>query len=148
MNSAQKIYRANARSFRSTEALSINGDEIAYEDSIAEEAKDTVPRMVSSLNLMEAASLSNQELPNLPSELSSLLMSLPFFRSLTPGSGFLADISAHLRVRKYGAQDIVLKHGDEAKALFFVIKGVLSVTSEDREVEFAELEPGSFCSND
>ena len=82
--------------------------------------------------------------PNLPADLIHLLHTLPFFAGSCSDS-FLAEISKGLRVRKCGPGDVLVKHGDKAKTMFFILKGTLNVVSQDREVELAELTSGSFC---
>lgn len=82
---------------------------------------------------------------SLPPDIYSALASFAFFNCVSPSADFLAEILPYLRIRKYGPHDVVLKYGDTAKAMFFTIKGILSVVSADREVEFAELTCGSFC---
>ncbi|KAJ3300093.1 hypothetical protein HK104_004562 [Borealophlyctis nickersoniae] len=46
--------------------------------------------------------------------------------------------------RHYNAGDVVIKEGDPAKAMFFVVKGTVKVISADGEINFAELNPGNF----
>lgn len=122
-----------------------NEDKLTALEAVSER-KSSVSAIKSSSSLNGSySSLSTLELPSLPPELMGLLLTLPFFSKVTPSEGFLTEISHYLRVRKCGPQEIILKHGDMAKAMFFVIKGSLSVTSADREVEFSELESGSFC---
>ena len=92
---------------------------------------------------VEATIPSPTEMPYLPTEINNLLQTLPFFGDI-PSASFLQDISCSLHVRKYGPGDVVVKHGDKAKAMFFVFKGILIVTSDDREVELAELHSGTY----
>lgn len=84
-------------------------------------------------------------LQSLPPEVGLILQSLPFCVGARDIPAFLESISANLRIRKYSPSDVVIHHGDQPKAMFFVIKGVLKVTSEDSEVDIAELGPGAFC---
>ncbi|KAI8903825.1 hypothetical protein EDD86DRAFT_214424 [Gorgonomyces haynaldii] len=72
-----------------------------------------------------------------------MLQNLPFFEG-SPSEDFLVAIGRRLHMRKFDIGDVVVKHGDQAKAMFFILKGSLLVTSDDREVEFATLNAGSY----
>ncbi|KAI8925601.1 hypothetical protein BC831DRAFT_460245 [Entophlyctis helioformis] len=73
-----------------------------------------------------------------------LLTTLPFFSGAPRTSEFLADISSVMHVRKYALGDVVIRQGETAKAMFFIIKGSLKVISEDGEIDFGELSHGTF----
>jgi hypothetical protein len=60
---------------------------------------------------------------NIPRELYLQLLSLPFFQFQS--ENFFKEISTSLHVRKFAPKEIIIKHGDSAKAIFFVIKGYL-----------------------
>lgn len=57
---------------------------------------------------------------------------------------FLAAIGAHLRPQIHSAHDHILTEGDEAKAMYWLVRGVVAVTSRDGEAVYAELKPGAF----
>ena len=83
-----------------------------------------------------------------PREIKALLHSLPFFSGLTESDQFIDTISKTLRIRKCKPGDIIVRQGEVAKAMFFIIKGTLKVISEDGEIDLAELSSGSYCKFD
>lgn len=57
---------------------------------------------------------------------------------------FLAAIGRHLRPQIHAAHDIILTEGDNALAMYWLVRGVVAVTSRDGEAVYAELKPGAF----
>lgn len=57
---------------------------------------------------------------------------------------FLAAIGRHLRPQVHAAYDVVLTEGDNALAMYWLVRGVVAVTSRDGEAVYAELKPGAF----
>jgi F-box/leucine-rich repeat protein 7 len=86
--------------------------------------------------------LSASTIQGLPLELIDRLRSFPLFQS-APDS-FLAAIGSHLRPQLHSAHDYILTEGDEAKAMYWLVRGSLRVTSRDGESTYAELKPGAF----
>ncbi|KIW09461.1 uncharacterized protein PV09_00341 [Verruconis gallopava] len=86
--------------------------------------------------------LSASNIQGLPLDLIERLRSFPLFQS-APDS-FLAEIGSHLRPQLYSAHDYILTEGDEAKAMYWLVRGSLRVTSRDGESTYAELKPGAF----
>ncbi|KKK24162.1 hypothetical protein P175DRAFT_0528601 [Aspergillus ochraceoroseus IBT 24754] len=86
--------------------------------------------------------LTSSNIQALPLDLVDRLRSFPLFQS-TPES-FLVDIGQHLRPQLCAPNDYILTEGDEAKAIYWLVRGVVSVTSRDGESIYAELEPGAF----
>ncbi|KAF7592715.1 hypothetical protein BBP40_012546 [Aspergillus hancockii] len=78
----------------------------------------------------------------LPLDLIDRLRSFPLFQS-TPES-FLIAVGQHLRPQLHQANDYILTEGDEAKAIYWLVRGAVSVTSRDGESIYADLEPGAF----
>ncbi|KAE8349265.1 hypothetical protein BDV28DRAFT_64086 [Aspergillus coremiiformis] len=78
----------------------------------------------------------------LPLDLVDRLRSFPLFQS-TPES-FLIAVGQHLRPQLHQANDYILTEGDEAKAIYWLVRGAVSVTSRDGESIYADLEPGAF----
>ncbi|KAE8146438.1 hypothetical protein BDV25DRAFT_162444 [Aspergillus avenaceus] len=78
----------------------------------------------------------------LPLDLVDRLRSFPLFQS-TPES-FLISVGQHLRPQLHQANDYILTEGDEAKAIYWLVRGAVSVTSRDGESIYADLEPGAF----
>lgn len=86
--------------------------------------------------------LASSHIQALPLDLVERLRSFPLFQS-TPES-FLIDIGLHLRPQLHSANDYILTEGDEAKAMYWLVRGAVSVTSRDGESIYADLKPGAF----
>ncbi|KAJ5185029.1 Leucine-rich repeat cysteine-containing subtype [Penicillium cf. griseofulvum] len=84
--------------------------------------------------------LASSHIKALPLELIDRLRSFPLFQS-TPES-FLIEVGQHLRPQLHAANDYILTEGDEAKAIYWLVRGAVSVTSRDGESIYAELKPG------
>ncbi|KAH8423218.1 cyclic nucleotide-binding domain protein [Aspergillus melleus] len=86
--------------------------------------------------------LASSNIQALPLDLVDRLRSFPLFQS-TPES-FLFAVGQHLRPQLHAANDYILTEGDEAKAIYWLVRGAVSVTSRDGESIYAELESGAF----
>lgn len=78
----------------------------------------------------------------LPLDLIDRLRSFPLFQA-APDS-FLAAIGMHLKPALYQTHDTVLTEGETGKAMYWLVRGAMRVTSRDQESTFAELKPGAF----
>lgn len=63
---------------------------------------------------------------------------------LSAPEAFLAAIGKHLRPQTHAPHDYIVTEGDEAKAMYWLVKGAVAVTSRDGESTYAELKPGAF----
>ena len=70
------------------------------------------------------------------------IRSFPLF--LSAPEAFLAAIGKHLRPQTHAPHDYILTEGDDAKAMYWLVKGAVAVTSRDGESTYAELRPGAF----
>ncbi|QQK41400.1 Leucine-rich repeat, cysteine-containing subtype [Penicillium digitatum] len=86
--------------------------------------------------------LASSHIKALPLELVDRLRSFPLFQA-TPES-FLIEVGQHLRPQLHAPNDYILTEGDEAKAIYWLVRGAVSVTSRDGESIYAELKPGAF----
>lgn len=86
--------------------------------------------------------LAVSQIRGMPLDLIDRLRSFPLFQS-TPES-FLAEIGLRLRPQVNSPNDYVLTEGDEAKAMYWLVRGAVAVTSRDGESVYAELKPGAF----
>ncbi|KAJ5294430.1 hypothetical protein PENANT_c006G03759 [Penicillium antarcticum] len=86
--------------------------------------------------------LASSHIKALPLELVDRLRSFPLFQA-TPES-FLIEVGQHLRPQLHAPNDYILTEGDEAKAIYWLVRGAVSVTSRDGESIYAELQPGAF----
>ncbi|KAI0203685.1 hypothetical protein F4808DRAFT_449187 [Astrocystis sublimbata] len=80
--------------------------------------------------------------PDMPLDLVDRMRTFPLFMSAS--DDFLIAIGKYLRPQVHSAHDLILTEGDEAKAMYWLVRGVVAVTSRDGEAIYAELKPGSF----
>ncbi|EME46002.1 hypothetical protein DOTSEDRAFT_168234 [Dothistroma septosporum NZE10] len=78
----------------------------------------------------------------LPLELLERLKAFPLF-STAPDS-FLLSIGRSLRPSIYQPAQEIIREGEDAKAMYWLVRGSVRVTSRDSESTYAELKPGSF----
>ena len=86
--------------------------------------------------------LANSTIRDIPLDLLDRIRSFPLFAS-APDS-FLAAIGTLLRPQLYAPQEVILTEGDEPKAMYWLVRGAVAVTSRDTESVYAELKPGAF----
>lgn len=86
--------------------------------------------------------LTASQIRGMPLELVDRIRSFPLFQS-TPDS-FLAEILIHLRPQLHSPNDYILTEGDDAKAMYWLVRGAVTVASRDGESVYAQLEPGAF----
>ncbi|KAH8196080.1 hypothetical protein TruAng_009766 [Truncatella angustata] len=91
---------------------------------------------------MRPSPLTASTIPDMPLDLLDRMRSFPLFSSAP--EEFLVAIGKHLRPQIHSAHDHVLREGDDAKAMYWLVRGVVAVTSRDGEAVFAELKAGSF----
>ncbi|TGZ80699.1 RNI-like protein [Ascodesmis nigricans] len=78
----------------------------------------------------------------IPLDLLDRLRSFPLFQS-APES-FLTAVASHLRPQLHSPRDYILTEGENAKAMYWLVRGAVAVTSRDGESTYAELRPGAF----
>lgn len=86
--------------------------------------------------------LTASPIPGMPLDLLDRIRSFPLF--LSAPEAFLAAIGSHLRPQMHSAHDYIVTEGDEAKAMYWLVRGAVAVTSRDGESTYAELKPGAF----
>ena len=86
--------------------------------------------------------LTRSAIPDMPLDMLDKIRSFPLFQS-APDT-FLAAIGAHIRPQMHTAHDYILTEGDDAKAMYWLYRGAVAVTSRDGESTYAELRAGSF----
>ncbi|KAM0217774.1 hypothetical protein ACHAPA_001356 [Fusarium lateritium] len=79
---------------------------------------------------------------DMPLDLVDRIRSFPLFMSAP--EEFLVAIGNHLKPQIQSPNDHIVTEGDEAKAMYWLVRGVVAVTSRDGEAVYAELNPGSF----
>ncbi|KAK6840716.1 hypothetical protein PG995_015926 [Apiospora arundinis] len=91
---------------------------------------------------MRPSPLTASTIKDMPLDLLDRMRSFPLFMSAP--EEFLVAIGKHLRPQVHSPHDHVLTEGDEAKAMYWLVRGVVAVTSRDGEAIHAELKPGAF----
>jgi len=86
--------------------------------------------------------LTASTIPDMPLDLVDRIRSFPLF--LSAPDSFLAAIGKHLRPQVHSPHDVILTEGDEARAMYWLVRGAVAVTSRDGEATYAELRPGAF----
>jgi F-box and leucine-rich repeat protein 7 len=86
--------------------------------------------------------LTASTISDMPLDLVDRIRSFPLF--LSAPEDFLVAIGSHLRPQIHSAQDNILTEGDDARAMYWLVRGVVAVTSRDGEAVYAELKPGAF----
>ncbi|GAB0137957.1 hypothetical protein EsDP_00006207 [Epichloe bromicola] len=79
---------------------------------------------------------------DMPLDLVERIRSFPLFSSAP--EDFLVAIGNHLKPQINGPNDHIITEGDDAKAMYWLVRGVVAVTSRDGEAVYAELKPGAF----
>ena len=86
--------------------------------------------------------LTASPIQGMPLDMLDRIRSFPLF--LSAPDSFLAAIGTHLRPQLHSAHDYILTEGDDAKAMYWLVRGAVAVTSRDGESTYAELKQGAF----
>ena len=86
--------------------------------------------------------LAASQIQGLPLDLIDRIRSFPLFQG-TPDS-FLAEIVVQLKPQLHNTNDYILTEGDDAKSMYWLVRGAVAVTSRDGESTYAELKAGAF----
>lgn len=78
----------------------------------------------------------------LPPDLLHRMKAFPLFQ-LAPAS-FFAALARSLRLVQYRPQEYIVKQGEPSRAMYWILRGSVGVTSADGESVYAELNAGSF----
>lgn len=79
---------------------------------------------------------------SVPSNLLEKLLTFPLFKDAPPL--FHHKVASKLKLVQYTPQEYVIKEGDPALSMYWILKGTVSVTSPDGDSVYAELNPGAF----
>lgn len=91
---------------------------------------------------VKSSPLGSSTIAGLPLELLDRLKAFPLFQS-APES-FLLSIGKSLRPSIYQSSQEIIREGEDAKAMYWLVRGSVRVTSRDGESTYAELKPGAF----
>jgi F-box and leucine-rich repeat protein 7 len=86
--------------------------------------------------------LATSQIQGMPLDLIDRIRSFPLFE--TAPDSFLAEIGRCVKPQMNNINDYVLTEGDDAKSMYWVVKGAVAVTSRDGEATYAELKSGAF----
>ncbi|OAP64358.1 hypothetical protein AYL99_00330 [Fonsecaea erecta] len=86
--------------------------------------------------------LATSQIQGMPLDLIERIRSFPLFQSTS--DDFLADIGLLLKPQLHNTNDYIITEGEDAKAMYWLVRGAVAVTSRDGESIFAELKPGAF----
>ena len=91
---------------------------------------------------VKSSPLGSSTIAGIPLELLDRLKAFPLFQS-APES-FLLNIGRSLRPNVYQPNSEIMREGEDAKAMYWLVRGSVRVTSRDGESTYANLKPGSF----
>ncbi|OAL38975.1 hypothetical protein AYO20_01726 [Fonsecaea nubica] len=86
--------------------------------------------------------LATSQIQGMPLDLIDRIRSFPLFQATS--DDFLADIGLLLKPQLHNTNDYIITEGEDAKAMYWLVRGAVAVTSRDGESTFAELKPGAF----
>src|SRR5688572_22650325 len=86
--------------------------------------------------------LTASTIKDMPLDLLDRIRTFPLF--LSAPEEFLAEIGAHLKPQIVSPNDHIVTEGDDARAMYWLVRGVVAVTSRDGEAVYAELKAGAF----
>lgn len=90
----------------------------------------------------KSSPLASSTIAGLPLDLLDRLKAFPLFQ--TAPDSFLLSIGHSLRPNVYQVSQEIIREGDDAKAMYWLVRGSVRVTSRDGESTYAELKPGAF----
>ena len=90
----------------------------------------------------KSSPLGSSTIAGLPLELLDRLKAFPLFQSAP--ETFLLSIGRSLRPSVFAPSREIIREGEDAKAMYWLVRGSVRVTSRDGESTYAELKPGSF----
>ena len=130
-------------------ALAHHQGQYASSQTGQQQAVESVSSVLRSFNVetnptrpVRPSPLTASTIPDMPLDVVDRIRSFPLFMSAP--DDFLVAIGAHLRPQIHSAHDHILTEGDEAKAMYWLVRGAVTVTSRDGEAVYAELNPGAF----
>lgn len=78
----------------------------------------------------------------MPLDLIDRIRAFPLFK--TAPDTFLYEIGLVLKPQMHASNDYIMTEGDDAKAMYWIVRGAVAVCSRDGESTYAELKQGSF----
>jgi hypothetical protein len=80
------------------------------------------------------------------SDLAQFLTCNPLFidSGASQDNEFIQNLAKSMHLRHFQPGDHICREGEMGRAMFFLVRGIVSVSSKDGETVYAELGPGSF----
>ncbi len=78
----------------------------------------------------------------IPLDMYDRIRTFPLF--LSAPDAFLAAIGRHLRPQSHAPHDYIITEGDDAKAMYWLVRGAAAITSKDGEISYMDLKPGAY----
>jgi hypothetical protein len=78
----------------------------------------------------------------MPDDIQQFLRSNPLFHNRASDE-FLRELAGNMHIRHHQTGDIIVKEGEIGRAMFFIVRGLAVVGSQDSDSIFAELSPGN-----
>ena len=78
----------------------------------------------------------------IPLDMYDRIRTFPLF--LSAPDAFLAAIGRHLRPQSHAPHDYIITEGDDAKAMYWLVRGAAAITSKDGESSYMDLKPGAY----
>ena len=91
---------------------------------------------------LRSSPLTASTIQGLPLEIIDRLRSFPLFASAP--EAFLGAIGKSLRPQLHQPHAYILTEGEDARSMYWLVRGSVRVTSRDGESTYAELKPGAF----
>ncbi|KAM0441128.1 hypothetical protein ACHAPT_000433 [Fusarium lateritium] len=126
-------YRALAHHQQASNAVA-SSDSVSLIRSFNVETNPTRP--------VRPSPLTTSLIQDMPLDLVDRIRSFPLFMSAP--EEFLVAIGNHLKPQIQSPNDHIVTEGDDAKAMYWLVRGVVAVTSRDGEAVYAELKAGAF----
>ncbi|KAJ9664148.1 hypothetical protein H2198_000366 [Neophaeococcomyces mojaviensis] len=86
--------------------------------------------------------LATSQIQGMPLDLIDRIRSFPLFKA-APDT-FLYEIGLVLKPQMHSPNDYIMTEGDDAKAMYWIVRGAVAVCSRDGESTYAELKQGAF----
>jgi len=133
-NSTMKIVTDFSDESLSLESKALNSSSISLPNTPNNESESPTSK--------HSRNRSSTDPSTIPIDLISSFQAHPWFAKAE--NTFSNDLIQVIHIRYYSIGDTIIREGTKAKAMFFIIKGIVEVTSEDDEIVYAELGKGCF----
>lgn len=78
----------------------------------------------------------------MPEDIQLFLRSNPLFQNRASDE-FLRELASQMHLRHHQTGDVIVKESEIGRAMFFIVRGSVTVGSLDSDIVLAELGPGN-----